>query len=431
MTGYSQNPNQRLMQSTKGRIPMSILNVSIKHTRFLLLYLLGVAALVTSQMVFAAEITRERGTGGQPEAIRIKGALNLGDEEKFRALALTSKKAIVYLDSPGGYVQPAIEIGMTIRLKGFETAVENAQCVSACALIWLAGEPRMMSNFSSIGFHAPYVNGKDGKRTSGASQGALICSYLTRLGFSEKVVMFVVKAGSEEMQWLQKSTADILGISVNLSTASQRRKAHELFSAGLKLKTVAKPSLEEVAKLYRASADLGFAGAQNNLGDLYESGEGVPQNQKVAIYWYTRAAERGEPTAYFSLASLLSEGSNDTEILAESMKFATLAFMFLQPEIDSITGWDVASFIFWALIIYFAAFISFHLVKNLISLLIRFSSEKIKDESTKAESGQSGTNQAAYSDGTDRAAYAERMSDYLREAQSYLDKQKEAKFGGK
>jgi len=329
MTGYSQNPNQRLMQSTKGRIPMSILNVSIKHTRFLLLYLLGVAALVTSQMVFAAEITRERGTGGQPEAIRIKGALNLGDEEKFRALALTSKKAIVYLDSPGGYVQPAIEIGMTIRLKGFETAVENAQCVSACALIWLAGEPRMMSNFSSIGFHAPYVNGKDGKRTSGASQGALIGSYLTRLGFSEKIVLFVVKAGSEEMQWLQKSTADILGISVNLSTASQRRKAYELFSAGLKLKTVAKPSLEEVAKLYRASADLGFAGAQNNLGDLYESGEGVPQNQKVAIYWYTRAAERGEPTAYFSLASLLSEGSNDTEILAESMKFATLAFMFL------------------------------------------------------------------------------------------------------
>jgi len=108
-----------------------------------------------------------------------------------------------------------------------------------------------------------------------------------------------------------------------------------------------------------------------------------------------------------------------------------LLYKFLQPEIDSITGWDIASFIFWALMIYFAAFISFHLIKNLISLLIRLSSEKIKDESTKAESGQSGTNQTAYSDGTDRAAYAERMSDYLREAQSYLDKQKEAKFGGK
>ena len=74
---------------------------------------------------------------------------------------------------------------------------------------------------------------------------------------------------------------------------------------------------------------LSWNGAQNNLGDLYESDEGVPQNQKVAIYWYTQTSERGEPTSHFSLASLVSEGSDDPEILAESMKFATLAFMFL------------------------------------------------------------------------------------------------------
>ena len=290
----------------------------------------AVAALFSSQLAIAADITSELGANGQPDVIRINGPLNLGDEDKFRLLAIASTKATVYLDSPGGRVSPAIEIGKIIRLKGFETAVEDGQCSSACALIWLAGEPRAMSNFSSIGFHAPYVNDIDGKRISGASQGARVGSYLTRLGFSEKVVMFAVNAGADEIQWLQKkSTADSLGIAVNMSTESQRRKSYELFSAGLTLRTATKPSVEEAAKLYKTSADLGFAGAQNNLGDLYESGQGVPKNHKAAIYWYTRAAERGEPTAYLSLASLMSEGSSDPEILADSMKFATLAFMFL------------------------------------------------------------------------------------------------------
>ena len=307
---------------------MTITNSPVKKNIYRLATV-AVAALFSSQLAMSGDITSELGANGQPDVIRIKGPLNLGDEDKFRLLALASPKATVYLDSPGGRVSPAIEIGIIIRLRGFETAVEDGQCVSSCALIWLAGEPRMMSNFSSIGFHASYVTGKDGKRTSGASQGARIGSYLTRLGFSEKVVMFVVEAGPDGMQWLQKSTADSLGIAVNLLTESQRRKSYDLFSAGLKLKSAAKPSFEEAAKLYRSSADLGFAGAQNNLGDMYESGEGVPKNHKAAIYWYTRAAERGEPTAYLSLASLLSQDSTDPEILMEALKYAAMAYNFL------------------------------------------------------------------------------------------------------
>ncbi len=102
----------------------------------------AVTALLSSQLTIAADITSELGANGQPDVIRIKGPLNLRDGDKFRSLALASPKATVYLDSPGGRVSPAIEIGTIIRLKGFETAVEEGQCSSACALIWLAGEPR-------------------------------------------------------------------------------------------------------------------------------------------------------------------------------------------------------------------------------------------------------------------------------------------------
>jgi len=293
--------------------------------------ILALVATLWFQLSSAAEISRERGGSGQPDVIRIKGTLNLGDEDKFQNLALTSKRATVYLDSPGGKVRTATEIGAIIRIKGFETAVENAECASACALVWLAGEPRMMSNLTSIGFHTSYVTGKDGKRTSSVTDGATIGAYLTRLGFSDKVVRFVTTAGAEDMHWLKKSTADRLGIAVNLSTEAQRQKSYSLFSEGMKLLTTATPAPEDASKLYRQSAEIGFAGAQNNLGDMYENGEGVKKSDKAAIYWYTRAAERGEPTAYLSLAHLLSEGTNDTDILIESVKFAALAFTFL-PE---------------------------------------------------------------------------------------------------
>jgi hypothetical protein len=277
----------------------------------------------------AADINLVRSAKGEEDVITVKGTFQLGDENKFRTVALATKNATVYLDSKGGKIFPALEIGKIIRIKGFATAVQETECASACAMTWLAGEPRMMSNFTSIGFHTSYATDKNGERFSDVTDGALIGSYLTSLGFSQKVVMYVVTASAVDMHWLQKSTADQLGIAVTYTTAAQRRKGYEAFSAGLKARSAPLPANEDAARLYRQSAVLGFAGAQNNLGDLYETGQGVPKSGKAAIYWYTRAAERGEPTAYLSLASLLSEGTTDSEVLVEALKFAALAYNFL------------------------------------------------------------------------------------------------------
>ena len=86
-------------------------------------------------------------------------------------------------------------------------------------------------------------------------------------------------------------------------------------------------------ELYRANADVGYAGSQNNLGDLYERGKGVTQNLAYAVYWYTRAAERGEPTAYLSLAEILyvAGRNGDTAIWLDAGKYALLASAYL-PE---------------------------------------------------------------------------------------------------
>ena len=87
----------------------------------------------------------------------------------------------------------------------------------------------------------------------------------------------------------------------------------------------ATPDPVEAFRLYKLSADLGFAGAQNNLGDYYERGQVVPQSDVGAVYWYTRAAERGEPTAYLGLASVLGNSDAGDDVLIEALKYAFLA----------------------------------------------------------------------------------------------------------
>jgi hypothetical protein len=89
------------------------------------------------------------------------------------------------------------------------------------------------------------------------------------------------------------------------------------------------------AQLYRQAAALGFGGSQNNLGDMYEDGAGVPKSDVVAAYWYARAAERGEPTAYMSLATLLARTAGDEAMLTEAAMFAVLALRHLSPGTNS------------------------------------------------------------------------------------------------
>ena len=47
---------------------------------------------------------------------------------------------------------------------------------------------------------------------------------------------------------------------------------------------------------YRLAADRD-ATAQFNLGDMYEFGQGVPQDYEEAVNWYRLAADQGNATA--------------------------------------------------------------------------------------------------------------------------------------
>lgn len=109
-----------------------------------------------------------------------------------------------------------------------------------------------------------------------------------------------------------------------------KQECHSKHNQAVELAHGPDRDFDAAARLYREAANAGFGGSQNNLGDLYETGRGVAHNDQFAIYWFTRAAERGEPTAYLSLASLLSRSNDDRDVLIEATKFALLAMDFLR-----------------------------------------------------------------------------------------------------
>ena len=52
---------------------------------------------------------------------------------------------------------------------------------------------------------------------------------------------------------------------------------------------------------FRALAEQGHAIAQIALGIMYDNGEGVPENDRQAVFWYRKAAEQGNARAQFNL----------------------------------------------------------------------------------------------------------------------------------
>ena len=64
----------------------------------------------------------------------------------------------------------------------------------------------------------------------------------------------------------------------------------------------------EAAKWYRRASDQGNAGAQNMLGFLYGRGLGVRKNNAAAARLYRRAAEQGHARAQFNLGTMYRRG---------------------------------------------------------------------------------------------------------------------------
>lgn len=97
------------------------------------------------------------GSGGE---LTVTGTIMPGSAASFaeKVTAYSEYVKTVALDSPGGSVTDALEMGRLIREKGFATSVATgALCASSCPLVFAGGKERLATAGSVIAVHQIYA----------------------------------------------------------------------------------------------------------------------------------------------------------------------------------------------------------------------------------------------------------------------------------
>jgi hypothetical protein len=115
-------------------------------------------AVTSDQEALRAPLSIKLGAGG---TLEVTGTIDIGSAERFKAEVENFREYIkvVDLDSPGGSVNDALEMGRLIRAEGFATSVNSgALCASSCPLVYAGGTERRATPASAIGVHQIYAN---------------------------------------------------------------------------------------------------------------------------------------------------------------------------------------------------------------------------------------------------------------------------------
>ena len=96
---------------------------------------------------------------GYDDALILSGTIDEGDAERFRLhLAEMSKQPeVILLNSPGGLVHEAQDIGRELRNRNMSSAVlAGSYCMSSCPYILAGGVERVVSVKAAVGVHQHY-----------------------------------------------------------------------------------------------------------------------------------------------------------------------------------------------------------------------------------------------------------------------------------
>jgi hypothetical protein len=169
--------------------------------------------------------------------VHLKGPINDAMLEKFR-LALvevsTSRKASLHvdIDSPGGSIRPAMEIGRIVRQREMDVSVTpKMSCASACVLIFAAGverdiyenpfsvfdpiEIRSSLPSGAIGIHRSLVAETPQRPVSLAEVKqytdrtvAALRSYFQEMNVSERLADDMMAVPPQKIRWLIPTALD-------------------------------------------------------------------------------------------------------------------------------------------------------------------------------------------------------------------------------
>jgi TPR repeat protein len=81
----------------------------------------------------------------------------------------------------------------------------------------------------------------------------------------------------------------------------------------------------EAMKWYRRAAEQGYARAQDRLGLMYYNGQGAPQNYAKALKWYRKSAEQGLNLSQVKLGVMYEEGKGVPQNYVQAHMWLNLA----------------------------------------------------------------------------------------------------------
>lgn len=165
---------------------------------------------------------------GRFARIELTGRITKSDVPRFAQLVALLRPNFevvdVNLDSPGGDVFAAIQIGEIVRKEWLMTAVPDEPpaegCMSACVLILAAGAVRIVGGNSRVGIHRPYFDqvlfaGLD--RTQAKAKydtlSQSVATYLAKMGMSERLHQEMMKVPSSGMRLLSYDEANAFNLS--------------------------------------------------------------------------------------------------------------------------------------------------------------------------------------------------------------------------
>ena len=82
-----------------------------------------------------------------------------------------------------------------------------------------------------------------------------------------------------------------------------------------------KKNYKEALKWYILSAKQGYPSAQYNVGFMYHSGKGTEQNYKEALKWYELSAKQGKAKAMNNLGHMYLEGNGVLQDYKKAEKY--------------------------------------------------------------------------------------------------------------
>jgi hypothetical protein len=190
----------------------------------------------------------------------------------------------VHLDSAGGSVDSAIEIGRFFRDSNSNVLVSaGEQCASACLLILAGGVTRNVTG--KLGMHRPFLETpsrtmttEDVKKVATQNQERLR-AYFREMNISERLADDMMMIPSSQMRWLSPQEIAVYGLGVDDPVVSETKTLKQAQKYGL-----SRLEYERRSQLARDLCVLGTAVDcidKVMTGKYPENGWGPPVNVKA------------------------------------------------------------------------------------------------------------------------------------------------------